>query len=31
VPAAEYDARLAELAEREAEILGALPHVSRVH
>jgi tRNA-(ms[2]io[6]A)-hydroxylase len=31
VPAAEYDARLAELAEREAEIIGALPHVPRVH
>jgi tRNA-(ms[2]io[6]A)-hydroxylase len=27
----EYATRLAELAEREAEILGALPHVSRVH
>jgi len=31
VPAAEYDARLAEFAEREAEILGALPHAPRVH
>ena len=28
---AEYEARLAELAEREAEIIAALPHVPRVH
>ena len=28
---AEYEARLAELAEREAGIIAALPHVSRVH
>jgi tRNA-(ms[2]io[6]A)-hydroxylase len=31
VPEAEYAARLAELGEREAEILAALPHASRVH
>ncbi len=31
VPAAELAARLAELGEREAEILGALPHGPRVH
>jgi tRNA-(ms[2]io[6]A)-hydroxylase len=28
---AEYEARLAELAEREAGIIAALPHVPRVH
>jgi tRNA-(ms[2]io[6]A)-hydroxylase len=31
VPEAAYDARLAELAHREAEVIGALPHVPRVH
>ena len=31
VPRDEYDARLGELAEREAGIIGALPHAPRVH
>jgi tRNA-(ms[2]io[6]A)-hydroxylase len=31
VPEAEYASRLLELAERETAIIGALPHVSRVH
>jgi tRNA-(ms[2]io[6]A)-hydroxylase len=31
VPAAAYEARLLELGEREAAIIGALPHTSRVH
>lgn len=31
VPASEFDARLQDLAEREAEILAALPLASRVH
>jgi tRNA-(ms[2]io[6]A)-hydroxylase len=31
VPKTEYAARLAELAEREAAIMAALPHVPRVH
>jgi len=31
VPAADFDARLAALALREAEILGDLPHAARVH
>ena len=31
VPEAHYEARLAELAEREAVIIAALPHVPRVH
>ena len=31
VPAADFDARLAALALREAEILGGLPHAARVH
>ena len=31
LPAADGDARISELAEREAEILGALPHASRIH
>jgi tRNA-(ms[2]io[6]A)-hydroxylase len=31
LPEADGEARIAELAEREAEILGALPHASRIH
>jgi tRNA isopentenyl-2-thiomethyl-A-37 hydroxylase MiaE len=31
LPEAEGDARIAELAEREAEILADLPHASRIH
>jgi tRNA-(ms[2]io[6]A)-hydroxylase len=31
LPAADYRARLAELGEHEASVLGALPHASRVH
>jgi tRNA isopentenyl-2-thiomethyl-A-37 hydroxylase MiaE len=31
VPAEEYERRLDEMAEREAAILGELPHVARVH
>jgi tRNA 2-(methylsulfanyl)-N6-isopentenyladenosine37 hydroxylase len=31
LPAAEGDARIVELAERETEILAALPHASRIH
>jgi tRNA-(ms[2]io[6]A)-hydroxylase len=31
LPEADGDARIAELAEREAEILAALPHASRIH
>jgi tRNA 2-(methylsulfanyl)-N6-isopentenyladenosine37 hydroxylase len=31
VPAADYEARLGELGEHEAAVLGALPHASRVH
>ena len=31
VPAGDFDARLAALALREAEILGGLPHAARVH
>ncbi len=31
LPEADGDARIAELAEREADILAALPHASRIH
>jgi len=31
VPAADFQARLHALAQREAEIIGALPHAPRVH
>jgi tRNA-(ms[2]io[6]A)-hydroxylase len=31
LPAADGDARIAELAERESEILAAMPHTSRIH